>query len=429
MATIDGDRRRQRIALVVFGVLLLALIAAVAVPYAMRGSTPTASEPAASEPAAVAEPPVAEVLLVPISTPQDDFTPPMGEDVELVAVAPQDATTATDVSAAQVGLYGGTLDQASCDRDQLADYLDTHPAKAREWGEVREVAPTEIRAYLDRLTPVVLRTDTLVTNHGFVDGAATSFPSVLQAGSAVLVDDYGLPVVRCYCGNPLTEAPTVSQETTYSGKAWKGFSAENVVRVKKSDGLLDGFELIDTETGDLFTRPVGTAGQQDAPSDAGPSAVTAPEASPTPTSGDTAATSDERPVGEPVTLFEVTSIAGVSSDPPKPVIFQLDTDAYLTQVVTYHYLNQGTGPGTIALESDDGTVFGPWQAVGSEGQGGVPDAYWTATPNVRVPAGTYRVVDSNPSTWSWAFDTEQRGITIITGIPYPVTGQSSTGMG
>jgi hypothetical protein len=396
------------------------LVAAVAVPYAMRGSTPVATEAAAAP-----EPVVAEVVLVPISTPQDDFTPPMGEDVELVAVAPQGATTATDVSAAQVGLYGGTLDLASCDRDQLADYLETHPVKARAWGDVRDVAPEEIRAYLGRLTPVVLRTDTLVTNHGFVDDAATSFPSVLQAGSAVLVDDYGLPVVRCYCGNPLTEAPAVSQETTFTGKAWKGFSAENVVRVKKSNGLLDGFELIDTETGDLFTRPVGTAGGQDALGGTPPAATPSGEGTP---ADDTAASGD-RPAGEPVTLFEVTSIAGVSSNPPKPVIFQLGGDAYLTQVVTYHYLNEGTGPGTIALEADNGTLYGPWQAVGSEGQGGVPDAYWTATPNVRVPAGTYRVVDSNPATWSWAFDTEQRGITIITGIPYSSSDQSSTGMG
>ncbi len=47
--------------------------------------------------------------------------------------------------------------------------------------------------------------------------------------------------------------------------------------------------------------------------------------------------------------------------------------------MTYHYFNNGTPPGTIALEASDGTVYGPWPAAGTEGQGGVADAYWTVS--------------------------------------------------
>ncbi len=32
--------------------------------------------------------------------------------------------------------------------------------------------------------------------------------------------------------------------------------------------------------------------------------------------------------------------------------------------------------------------------------GGVKNALWNAAPNVKLPAGTYTVVDSDPGTWS-----------------------------
>ena len=44
-----------------------------------------------------------------------------------------------------------------------------------------------------------------MTNHSFVDGRAVAFQSILQAGTAVLVDKDGVPVARCRCGNPLLE--------------------------------------------------------------------------------------------------------------------------------------------------------------------------------------------------------------------------------
>ena len=59
--------------------------------------------------------------------------------------------------------------------------------------------------YIRELRPVTLTRDTRVTNHSFVDGRAVAFQSILQAGTAVLVDKDGVPVVRCRCGNPLLE--------------------------------------------------------------------------------------------------------------------------------------------------------------------------------------------------------------------------------
>ena len=102
--------------------------------------------------------------------------------------------------------------------------------------------------------------------------------------------------------------------------------------------------------------------------------------------------------------------------PTAPSVFTVEQGVYLTRVMTYHYLNGGAGPGTVALKSADGKVYGPWRAVGEPGQGGVANAYWIVTPDVEIPPGTYTVVDSNPGTWSWASDTGGRGIVAVYGI-------------
>ena len=76
----------------------------------------------------------------------------------------------------------------------------------RAWAEVLGIPPN-IRAvarYIRKLKPVTLTRDTQVTNHSFEGGRAVAFQAILQAGTAVLVDKYGEPVVRCRCGNPLT---------------------------------------------------------------------------------------------------------------------------------------------------------------------------------------------------------------------------------
>src|SRR5690606_11893197 len=48
--------------------------------------------------------------------------------------------------------------------------------------------------------------------------------------------------------------------------------------------------------------------------------------------------------------------------------------------------------------------------------GGVPNAYWTAITDFRVPAGRYTVVDSSPGTWAWASDTGGRGMVTVWGV-------------
>ncbi len=103
------------------------------------------------------------------------------------------------------GLYGGSKQPTVCDVDKLEQFL-TDPRndqKAQAWSRALKISTDRIPDYLDRLTPVLLRHDTLVKNHDYKKGKAVPYDSLLQAGIAILVDAQGRPAVKCSCGNPL----------------------------------------------------------------------------------------------------------------------------------------------------------------------------------------------------------------------------------
>jgi hypothetical protein len=106
------------------------------------------------------------------------------------------------------GPFGGTGSDLVCDRELLIRSLGARPERLREWARVANVDPTEraVADYIRGLRPATLTTDTRVTNHSFRGGRAVAFQAILQAGTAVLVDERGIPVARCRCGNPLLEA-------------------------------------------------------------------------------------------------------------------------------------------------------------------------------------------------------------------------------
>ncbi|WP_411082782.1 DUF6777 domain-containing protein [Streptomyces sp. cmx-18-6] len=193
------------------------------------------------------------------------------------------------VDGAAPGLYGGTRKVASCDVEKQIKVLRAAPDKNRAFASVQDIEPSAVPDYLRALTPVQLRMDTRVTNHGFRDGKATPYQAVLQAGTAVLVDDRGVPRVRCACGNPLL--PPVAQEGTpkQTGKAWPGYRASDVVVVKPSSKPVDEFKMVDPDSGDWFTRPAGDTGGKDektAPPDSCPGSGDDPNRSCPPTPGE-----------------------------------------------------------------------------------------------------------------------------------------------
>ena len=112
---------------------------------------------------------------------------------------------------------------------------------------------------------------------------------------------------------------------------------------------------------------------------------------------------DERPAAPataPVKLLETGNTLGIHQGGKAPT-FTLGKPAIVTDLTTYHYMDAGLpSSGTLGLKSSDGKTYGPWPTKGLDGQGGKKNAFWQATPNAEIPAGSYTVVDSDPGTWS-----------------------------
>jgi hypothetical protein len=106
-------------------------------------------------------------------------------------------------------------------------------------------------------------------------------------------------------------------------------------------------------------------------------------------------------------FFDNTNGQAVNNGAPRPSFVLTNKDpSLLCGVYTYHW-NGGLGArpvGTIGLlNTTTGVMYGPFQAVGSPGQGGAPNVNWEhdLNPRIELKPGTYEVVDSNPPTWSW----------------------------
>jgi hypothetical protein len=183
------------------------------------------------------------------------------------------------------GLYGGTRDKASCDREQMISFLAANPSKARAWADAQGIGVDEVPTYIRSLTPVVLRGDTRVTNYGYSGGRPTARQSVLQAGTAVLVDRFGEPQAKCNCGNPLNAPRAVPTAPKYTGPKWQGFNPGGVTVVVKNTTVINVITIVDITTGTPFGRPTGPNPGPDralpgAPS-APPPAAAAPNPAPT----------------------------------------------------------------------------------------------------------------------------------------------------
>jgi len=125
------------------------------------------------------------------------------------------------------------------------------------------------------------------------------------------------------------------------------------------------------------------------------------------------------PLDEPIRIADTTNIMAVYNGPTAPTTLSINTPHLVTEIHDYHWNNaQGANPGTIGLQDQNGKIYGPWQAVGTPGQGGVPNANWFVYPNIVIPAGTYTVIDSDPSTWSQNTDSGGKGMGYVLATPH-----------
>lgn len=167
-----------------------------------------------------------------------------------------------EITGSTPGLYGGTRSVGSCDVEQQVAFLAAEPDKARAFAEAAGVNEANLASWLRGLTPVLLRADTRVTNHGFRDGVPNAFQSVLQAGTAVLVDQYGAPRVRCACGNPL-RSPIPLQDAKPTGKPWAGYRPDRVIVIEPTTMVINNLIIVDVVNDTWIQRETGTDGDQD----------------------------------------------------------------------------------------------------------------------------------------------------------------------
>ena len=191
--------------------------------------------------------------------------------------------------------------------------------------------------------------------------------------------------------------------------------------------------IVDTPAPNASVTPTPKAGPTEITPDPEPEVTPSPDdgsdeappsdtdVTPTPRSGafivTPSATPDSSSVAEQQ-IFSITSVGVAYNGATKATRFIISRSWLVTRIVTYHW-NDGRGvtPGTISLRADDGTTYGPWQATGEPGSGGVLDAYWVVKPNVVIPPGTYTVIDSDPGTWAQNEDTGGAGMSWGYGIP------------
>jgi hypothetical protein len=236
-----------------------------------------------------------EVVLEPIgSVQEDDFAgnldaQNLAEGINMaLGGAPEMNEQSSTVLANRVadggtpGLYGGSRDTQVCDVQRLTEFLtdSANSDKAQAWAGALGISTDEIPDYIASLTAVRLRFDTRVTNHGFSGGEANAFQSLLQAGTAVLVDDQGVPRVKCNCGNPLAE-PEQQAEGDSGGSQSIADIAQNpeddwdidpanVMSIQPASEPVQNFVVVNPDDGAMFQRPAGSNGDADAdPTDIG----------------------------------------------------------------------------------------------------------------------------------------------------------------
>lgn len=216
----------------------------------------------------------------------DPFTPNAASAaVQLNAMssatpAPAASGQVSSVTGTTPRVYAGEPKRPACDVDAIWNALKGDAGKLASWAGVIGISTGQVEAYLRGAAPVVLRSDTRVTNHTLGGGQARPFQYVLQAGTAVLVDSVGLPRVRCACGNPLAPPAAVSGEVKYVGTQWPGFNPALLV-VIVAGPQVPSLTVVNVIDGTDFQVPVSTPGTTSPSASASATATGSPQATTT----------------------------------------------------------------------------------------------------------------------------------------------------
>ncbi|QIP83354.1 hypothetical protein GLX30_03950 [Streptomyces sp. Tu 2975] len=345
-----------------------------------------------------------EILLQSLAAPGPDpftastvtaGTPPA---LPVVAGAPKSPSgggvSLRTMSGATPGLYAGIQGEAACDVGRQAGLLAADKRKAKAFAEAVGVERSGVAAFLRGLTPVVLRVDVRVTGHGFHDGAAVARQSVLQAGTAVLVDEFGAPRVRCASGAPLKQPVAIRTALVNKGEPWSGYRADRVIVIKPAAQAVNNLLLVSAVDNGWIERPGGTEGEDDA----GPAVL--PPVDPDEVFGDPSrtapggavdsagaerATPEPRPSAAPPQPQLPVEPAPVQSAPPEPPVepdvpaapqpdLPADLDQGVPDIVEPEPVDPGLTAGSEAGQEQDPVGTEPFAPAGP-GQESLPETH------------------------------------------------------
>lgn len=114
-------------------------------------------------------------------------------------------------------------------------------------------------------------------------------------------------------------------------------------------------------------------------------------------------------------IYNNHNVSGVQNTPTEPTKFTLEETRTIHSIQNYHWNNAkgNTELGEISLEDEEGNIYGPWETKGTDGQGGVKNAYWTCYPDIPLEPGTYTILDSENETWSQNSGSKGQGMTRV----------------
>jgi hypothetical protein len=323
MKRIRGVRGRRRAAVALVAVLVVGLLATGCASFAKKAVVRAVARG------------------VPTAAP---FFKGLGKDIAIGAAL---SAIAGEIGGGDPGLYGGTRDAGHCDKDRLIDFLQRpeNRDKAKEWADVQGLDGVgDIKGYVKKLTPVLLRTDTLVKNHDFKKGKADAFNALLEAGIAILVDQFGRPAVQCSCGNPLAsfEHDTDKAKVKFDdrNKKWPSYDADKLTKVKPQDEPVEVYKIVDVEDPDTrLAREVGSDGTDD-------EVLPDPE-SPSPSDSDSAPATEE-------TTKTVPDVRGQSLADAQATL-----EALGFQVATVEEVTDTAVPGTVIDQGPEAGTEAP----------------------------------------------------------------------
>ncbi len=175
--------------------------------------------------------------------------------------SPESVRTGSDVRVGTTpGVYAASASGEVCDVAALRVGLASDPGLDQAWAEIQGIERSATDGFLDALTGVVLLHDTAVTDHLLADGRITARVAVLQRGTAVMVDETGVPRVRCISGSPLRPPSPIPSGVVVEGAAWPGFSLEKAQALPAAVRATDEFVLVDIVTGAALHRSTGVTG-------------------------------------------------------------------------------------------------------------------------------------------------------------------------